>query len=278
MKRHVIKLASAAALAGLTLMGVAQPAMATTVDMGYVAKNPAMGPNYYDVKKELVKLDTTGRVNYVPGYGILLWAKPGNEPTKRYLAHGSSWKVFGYVTDANGHKWYNLGGSQWVDSSYIVLNNNAHTEATTTSNATNNITGVVRVSYWPNSKVMVWSNPGVTGSNKYLTNGSRWKFFKIKYIGDNSWYNLGGNQWIEGKYAINESDPLASGVTGIIKANKLFTVTLKQGNKVYDSPYGYGKATGQVLPLGSRWKVTGKVINHGTWYRVGTNQWINIMY
>jgi hypothetical protein len=66
-------------------------------------------------------------VHYVKGYGIQIWSsyKASKKVVKdskgkaKKLMHGSSWKVFASV-NYNGHTWYNLGGNQWIDSSYVV--------------------------------------------------------------------------------------------------------------------------------------------------------------
>lgn len=70
-----------------------------------------MDPNFRGVVK----------VNYVPGYGIAIWDQPyGNAIPNRYLTHGTAWQVFAKQT-VNGHLWYNLGGNQWLDSTYAQL-------------------------------------------------------------------------------------------------------------------------------------------------------------
>ncbi|MCT7831017.1 MAG: gametolysin, partial [Lactobacillus iners] len=38
----------------------------------------------------------------------------------------------------------------------------------------------------------------------YLPHGSRWKIFKKRYINGGVYYNLGGSQWVGGKYIIIE--------------------------------------------------------------------------
>ena len=68
-----------------------------------------------------VTLNAIGRVNYVPGYGIMIWREPGKGSLGRYLPTGSRWKVFKKTTLSNGSVWYNLGGNQWIDGKYLVL-------------------------------------------------------------------------------------------------------------------------------------------------------------
>lgn len=68
-------------------------------------------------------MSAVGQVNYVPGYGIMVWKNPGSGMLGRYLPHGSRWRVFKKATLANGTTWYNLGGDQWVDGQYLKLEN-----------------------------------------------------------------------------------------------------------------------------------------------------------
>lgn len=74
----------------------------------YVSMTPVSNARYFNA---------VGRVNYVPGYSIKVW-KDANKSqwTGKYLANGTSWKVFG---EQNG--FYNVGGNQWVEKQYIEL-------------------------------------------------------------------------------------------------------------------------------------------------------------
>lgn len=63
------------------------------------------------------------QVRYFPGYGIQVWnnkLKPviQNGKSKR-LKHGTNWKVAG-IAFLKGHLYYNFGGNQFMDSSYMV--------------------------------------------------------------------------------------------------------------------------------------------------------------
>ena len=74
----------------------------------YVSMTPISNARYFNA---------VGRVNYVPGYSIKVW-KDANKSqwTGKYLANGTSWKVFG---EQDG--FYNVGGNQWVEKQYIEL-------------------------------------------------------------------------------------------------------------------------------------------------------------
>jgi|GEM_PF-5934436 len=81
--------------------------------LGFLGGKPAAAASTSPVASVAV-------VNYVPGYGIALWTKPGQQFTGRYLAHGSQWRVF-KSTRVNGKIWYNLGGNQWIDGGFTRL-------------------------------------------------------------------------------------------------------------------------------------------------------------
>lgn len=74
----------------------------------YVSMTPVSNARYFNA---------VGRVNYVTGYSIKVW-KDANKSqwTGKYLANGTSWKVFG---EQDG--FYNVGGNQWVEKQYIEL-------------------------------------------------------------------------------------------------------------------------------------------------------------
>ncbi|KRM72881.1 hypothetical protein FC34_GL000593 [Lacticaseibacillus brantae DSM 23927] len=65
-------------------------------------------------------VSSVATVNYVPGYGIAVWQRPGQQLTGKYLADGTRWRVFA-STYVNGRYWYNLGGNQWIDGKYLKL-------------------------------------------------------------------------------------------------------------------------------------------------------------
>ncbi|KRO16142.1 SLAP domain-containing protein [Lacticaseibacillus saniviri] len=71
------------------------------------------------------KLDGIVTINYVKGYGVALWdsydASTQKPVGNRKLMHGTSWRVVGQVTTADGHVWYHLGGKQWIDGKYATL-------------------------------------------------------------------------------------------------------------------------------------------------------------
>lgn len=61
------------------------------------------------------------------------------------------------------------------------------------------VTGVLTINSRPDYGVSIWTIPGKKRTNRYLKNGTSWKFFKLAVINGEKWYNLGGNQWVPAK-------------------------------------------------------------------------------
>ncbi|WDF82984.1 SLAP domain-containing protein [Lacticaseibacillus pabuli] len=110
--------------------------------------------------------------------------------TKRVLQRGTSWRYSGVVTYRDGSQWYDLGGGhQWVRASDL------------TSGLVINQKGVVKVKYVPGYSIAVWNffdHGKVTG--KLLKNGTSWKYSRYSIRDNTRWYDLGGNQWVDGRY------------------------------------------------------------------------------
>jgi|GEM_PF-1808514 len=140
-------------------------------------------------------------VNYVPGYGIAVWDNytADRKATSTKLAHGTAWKYFATATDANGNMWYNLGGNQWVDGKYISFTKPGNSGET---NEITPISAVGTVNYVPGYGIAIWGKPAADVTSKKLAHGTSWKVFAKTTVNGTTWYNLGGNQWISGKYFI----------------------------------------------------------------------------
>lgn len=133
-----------------------------------------------------------GTVNYVKGFGIALWKQPGAQPTARRLTADTSWLVSAGQKAANGRYYFNLGGSQYVDSAYFDLN---------TESSSQSLNGVGRVFYTPGFGIALWNAPnGKAIAGRTLPHWSAWKITSRKVVNGQSWYELGRNQWIQGKY------------------------------------------------------------------------------
>lgn len=151
-----------------------------------------------------------------PG-NIALWQSPNGHVTGRYLPSGSRWVVSGKA-QVNGEWWYNLGGQQWVPGKYcyvtgfssipvVSVNSGSSNSSHTSSNSgETKFTGIGRVNYVPGYGINLWYGYGSNAhfSGRRLPHGSRWKVFKKVTVNGHTWYNLGGNQWLDGKYLIME--------------------------------------------------------------------------
>lgn len=191
----------------------------------------------------------------------------------------------------------------------------AQTEQTTTSTAaaqTNTQTAtqaaaqtptavksVVKINYQGRGGVAVWTSyqTGRKLTGKYLPKNSTWKSFaQIKPTGEAyTWYNLGGNQWVSGQYAIdqqaatnNQTKPsqptqAADNNFEVVSRNGKVTVYYTGRGKVAIwNNYGAGRhITGKYLANGTSWKTFKTAYpkeNGWVWYNLGGNQWIASQY
>ena len=128
-------------------------------------------------------------VAYINGSNVNLRKGPGTGyGVIRQLGKGESYKVFGQT---NG--WLNLGGDQWVynDPSYIRYTGG---NVPATSQSSNDGVGVVTIIA---DVLRVRTGPGTNyGIVKNVYQGEKYQSFGYK----DSWYNVGGNQWVSGEY------------------------------------------------------------------------------
>lgn len=115
--------------------------------------------------------------------------------TGKYIATGTSWKVFGKKM-INGVLYYRLGSQQqWVPAEYLTKGSNSSTAETKLST-----TGyVARLANHPTWKIALYNSQGkVTG---YLKPNSNWKVLASKKINGRLMYRLGtDSQWIPAQY------------------------------------------------------------------------------
>lgn len=116
------------------------------------------------------------------------------------LNQGTTWKVFGQTT-INGQTYYNLGGNQYA----LASDGSFSTKSTSSLPKPTKFTAVGKVSYVPGYGIQVWTqthkavqNPD--GSNKKLAHGTSWKIFSQVLIGGETYFNVGGNQWVDSDY------------------------------------------------------------------------------
>ncbi|MHA3065488.1 hypothetical protein [Lacticaseibacillus saniviri] len=139
-----------------------------------------------------------GTVNYVQGQGVAVYNDWTGKATGKYLKTGTNWTVQ-YATWSNYGKTFgyglDLGGNQWVLSRYLDLKY---------ENSTQKLNSVVKINYVPGYGIAVWNSPKsgrhVT-KHALLKHGTSWKAVSRAVVNGHAWYNLGGNQWLDGNYA-----------------------------------------------------------------------------
>lgn len=132
-------------------------------------------------------------VNYVKGYGIAIWAKnPTYHATVKKLPAGTSWRAFSATP--NGKSFLlNLGGDQWMSGDYVDLRGEY---------ATQPLRGTVQLTAGARVALRKTANPNGKLTGKTLAPGSRWKVNGRAVYNGHTWYNLGGQQWIDSSRAV----------------------------------------------------------------------------
>ncbi|BDR59600.1 hypothetical protein XA3_20410 [Xylocopilactobacillus apicola] len=162
----------------------------------------------YDYGGLFTSKEPITRINFVPGYGIMLWTGYDiytRQPTGRYLPHGSSWKVV-LQAKIHGEYWYALGYNQWIPARYTSNPNGYSNVETVLPNSDPNGTPIATINYLPGYGVVLWDSYDLDTrqpTGRYLPDGSDWKIIaQVKSNGE-YWYELGKNQWIPAKFATN---------------------------------------------------------------------------
>jgi glycerophosphoryl diester phosphodiesterase len=138
------------------------------------------------------------------------------------------------------------------------------------------INGSVVVKYKKNWRVNVWNGYGKHRhfSGQRVQNGSRHQVYEVAIEDGKTWYNIGGNHWLEGKFVATYPIKQANGKSQVPNAHQ-GVVKLAQDAQVYSDPV-LQRPAGKTLPAGSSWKFFASVTNNGqTVYNLGGNQWIS---
>ena len=90
---------------------------------------------------------------------------------------------------ADGNLYYEISNGKWIMAKYTTQ------EAQITAKS-----GVLTINSKPDYGVAVWRVPGQDQiSGKFLKDGSSWRYFRVANVNGQTWYDLGGNQWISAK-------------------------------------------------------------------------------
>ena len=196
-----------------------------------------------------------GYVNYVPGYGIAVFDQPnGHAISGKYLATGTSWKVFDQQT-VNNQVWYNLGGKQWVSGAYLKATPPTPPFAKT----------VGTVQYVPGYGIAVWNSdqPNRRPTGQVLAHGTRWQVLGHSVVNGEDWYNLGGNQWVAGQYLrLANADSLKANADSLLNNQNFSGVALaySHGKVVFQQGYGGNRDLSTLYPMYSQQKQVTAVI------------------
>lgn len=245
-----------------------------------------------DAKAEDKDYDGVADVQYVGAGGAPVYDTPYKGHTQvGTLKNGSYYhiKKTQSTNTVNNDTWYQIDNGQWIDEHFVSfdkskafivnkLKNGAQGTITIpdgTSDSTGLIVsykGVGSIVYSGRGGVAVWNSPfsGHSMTGKYLKNGSRWKIFeKVEVTDAHTWYNLGGQQWVDGQYfSIQKTTDYAVTPTrGILK--------IKKKPVSYTSP-GMQKQTNWNPKANSRWKVSNWATGSdgSTLYQVSTYIWV----
>ncbi|BDR56837.1 immunoglobulin-like domain-containing protein [Xylocopilactobacillus apis] len=132
-----------------------------------------------------------GYINYVPGYGIMVYNAPAGAGTGQRLAHGTAWKISQRAVNAKGETFYRVGDNQWINGKYVTFS---------PINTVTPLRGEVMIVYKKGYGVNLWKSASTTNGyypGRKLMHGSRWKVSGKQ----NGFYKVGKDQWIQGDYA-----------------------------------------------------------------------------
>ncbi|BDR56841.1 immunoglobulin-like domain-containing protein [Xylocopilactobacillus apis] len=132
-----------------------------------------------------------GYINYVPGYGIMVYNAPAGAGTGQRLAHGTAWKISQRAVNAKGETFYRVGNNQWINGKYVTFS---------PINTVIPLRGEVMIVYKKGYGVNLWKSASTTNGfypGRKLMHGSRWKVSGKQ----NGFYKVGKDQWIQADYA-----------------------------------------------------------------------------
>lgn len=113
---------------------------------------------------------------------------PNGQKLNQQVEVGSAFVVIASKY-ADGNLYYEISNGKWIMAKYTTQ------EAQITAKS-----GVLTINSKPDYGVPVWRVPGQDQiSGKFLKDGSSWRYFRVANVNGQTWYDLGGNQWISAK-------------------------------------------------------------------------------
>lgn len=113
---------------------------------------------------------------------------PGGQKLDQHVEAGSEFVVIASKY-YNGNLYYEISNGKWIMAKYTTQ------EAQITAKS-----GVLTINSKPDYGVPVWRVPGQDQiAGKFLKDGSSWRYFRVANVQGQTWYDLGGNQWVSAK-------------------------------------------------------------------------------
>lgn len=197
------------------------------------------------------------------------------------------WRVFYKTKDDSNVTWYCLGANQWVSSLYVQFDKQS-AYSYEPARGVGTVNHDTKVDHGPRKGkyegVALWSEPHYGKPShivKYVYHGERYKVFGVAQNNGLTWYNLGGDQWIDGSYmSFDKDDRDVKPQTAEELGNKGVPTPRYAGKVViYDHPGYQQKPTGQYLYSGDQVTIDCQSsVGSGTWYHVKGSGWINGSY
>lgn len=226
--------------------------------------------------------------------GASIYSAPNGKTTGRVLAFGTNWKIDRVYT-SNNSTWYRVGGNMWVKGSDVSTgkpskpNTNKPNSDKPAPKATS---GIRYVKNTNGTKLYNSPYSDKKSLNRTLGYKTAWRVDQVVTVDGQTWYRVGKNQWVNNadlstskpgnstpakpnkpskpNNPAKPSNPTPSHTSGV----KYIQNT--SGAKLYNSPFNGKKYLGRTLAYKTAWKVDQVVTVSGqTWYRVGSNQWVN---
>jgi hypothetical protein len=194
--------------------------------------------------------------------GTSIFTAPGGQTLDHRLAFGSAWKVTGVAAFGN-QLWYQVATNQWIKGSDSFA-----VEPKQITWLPQDTVGVVN--YQPGKNTALWTMPGrgvVQG--RTLANDTAWKtVFKVTLLDGSTWYEVGRNEWINGRYFLLNGSQAQSPDTTVVRIKNNVRAT------VYQAPGR--QPIGRTLAPNTAWRVSAVVAQgNQLWYQVANGQWIS---
>lgn len=220
--------------------------------------------------------------NYIFG-DVPIYSQPTSDSVQKGFLdkRNARWIVFYKTKDSNGVTWYDLGNNQWVSNRYVEFDKDS-SYTYTPGRGVGTVNHDVKNNQKKLEGVAIWDSPSYSSKVvKYVYHRQRYQIFQIASNNGKTWYNLGGNQWIDSQYInFDKNDRDVKPKTDSELGNEGIPTPRYSGKVVvYDKP-GYGQQpTGKFLYSGDLVNISSQAsTGSGTWYEVGTGQWINGSY